>query len=127
MTGRRYAAGVCNLRLAFIALALSTGSTAYSETHFARDTYIRFERDGYRGNVYLNEDGTYVIVQTGPDHATRSFVGKWRVHGETGFCIEPERGSEGKCFAQMPMAIDQEMTITSNLGETYRVILKAGR
>jgi hypothetical protein len=116
-----------NLFLVLVASALTPNLSCLAQTPFTQDAYIRFERDGYRGNVYLNEDGTYVIVQTGPDHATRSFGGKWRRHGESGFCIEPERDSAGKCFTQMPTAFDQEMTVRSNLGETYRVILKAGR
>lgn len=116
-----------NLFLVFVASALAPNFPCLAQAPFSQDAYIRFERDGYRGNVYLNEDGTYVIVQTGPDRATRSFAGKWRRHGESGFCIEPEGGSPGKCFTQMPTAFDQEMTVTSNLNETYRVILKAGR
>lgn len=47
--------------------------------------------------------------------------------GESGFCIEPERGSGGKRFTHMPTAIDQEVIVGSDLGETYRVTLKAGR
>jgi hypothetical protein len=73
-----------NLFLVLVASALTPNLSCLAQTPFTQDAYIRFERDGYRGNVYLNEDGTYVIVQTGPDHATRSFGGKWRRHGESG-------------------------------------------
>jgi hypothetical protein len=124
---RRYAADMAISRFALVGVALAAGSPILPASYFAQDTYIRFERDGYRGNVYLNQDRTYVIVQTGPDRVTRSFLGKWREHGTGGFCIDPERGAGGKCFTEMPASIDQAMTVVSDLGETYHVTLKAGR
>lgn len=111
--------------LLILQLALASGLAPAD--HAARDLYIRFERDSYHGNVYLNSDGSYLIVQTGPDDATVSFTGAWIARGISGFCIKPQTGAGGKCFEQMPQAMNQKMSVVSDLNETYVVELKKGR
>jgi len=106
------------------ALALAAGMVP--SEHAAHDLYIRFERGGYRGNVYLNADGSYLIVQTGQDGVTHGFTGDWTAHGDSGFCIKPKE-SPGKCFEHMPQTVDERMTVVSSLGEVYVVCLEKGR
>lgn len=96
-------------------------------SHAEQDTYIRFERDGYYGNVYLNKDGSYLIVQTGPDRSTHAFTGGWIGKGASGFCIRPDGATPGKCFEEMPGEVDRKVSVTSDLGEVYQVTLRRGR
>lgn len=86
-------------------LAATPGIAAAGEVapadHAARDLYLRFERAGYVGAVYLNADDTYVIVQTGPQDRTESFSGRWSANGPTGVCIHPDGGSPGQVPARL--------------------------
>jgi hypothetical protein len=95
--------------------------------HAAGDLFVRFERIGYRGAIYLNTDGTYVIVQTSPAKVTEAFNGRWRRNGATGICLEPASGAGGKCVPQLPQRLGQAEDITSDLGELYRLTLTQGR
>lgn len=114
----------------FTSLMLAASSVAAAgivpSGHAEHDLYIRFERAGYRGNVYLNTGGGYVILQTGPSGVTETFTGMWMPHGSSGFCIRP-KDSDGKCFQQMPQRLDETMSVTSSLDEVYVVTLKKGR
>lgn len=112
-------------------LAATPGIAAAGEVapadHAARDLYLRFERAGYVGAVYLNADDTYVIVQTGPQDRTESFSGRWSANGPTGVCIHPDGGSPGKCLPALPSSVGGWFSVTSDQRETYRLSLRRRR
>ena len=68
-------------------------------------------------HYYLNQDGSYVIVQTGGDRVTQTFAGTFVAHGASGFCIQPQRGTQRKCFSEMPASVGKELLVTSDLNE----------
>lgn len=113
----------------FAALTVSAASARppLPSSHADKDIYIRFERIGYYGNVYLNKDGTYLIVQTGPNRKTQHFTGKWVAKGSSGFCITPDGPFPGKCLLRTPGSMRRAEEIISDLNETYRFSLKTGR
>lgn len=108
-------------------IALAAAPAPPPVHHASADLYLRFERIGYTGNVYLNADGTYVIVQTGPERRTEVFTGGWVARNQDGLCIQPEGGRPGKCFDRMPRQVGEAETISSDLGEAYLFRLLRGR
>jgi hypothetical protein len=112
---------------AVLLMALALAPDVTPKLHAQHDTYIRFERNGYYGNVYLNQDGSYVIVQTGADRITQTFLGSWVAHGVCGFCMQPQNGTPRKCFTEMPTAVGKTMSVRSGLDEVYLVSLRRER
>lgn len=110
-----------------VAAALAGEPAIRPLDHQARGLALGFERLDYHGVVYLNADGSYLIVQTGPDGRTEPFSGRWSGQGASGVCIAPASGEPGKCLPRLPQTLGAAETITSDLGEDYRLTLQRRR
>lgn len=94
----------------------------------ANDLFVRYQRIGHKGGIYLNADGSYLIVQTAPDGSTVAYDGRWTAKGDNGFCIHPARGdSPDKCVDRVPTRFGRFEHVTSSLGEDYMLALEKGR
>lgn len=107
--------------------AIDTDASAPANQQ-ANRLFVRFERIGYTGAIYLNADTSYVIVQTAPDGTTTAHRGTWSRQGENGFCIHPDQPqSAGKCVPRVPTRLGRFEHVTSSLGEDYRLALEKRR
>lgn len=89
---------------------------------------LEFSRIGYHGTMWFNRDGTYVLVQIDPKSNATVFSGRWTPNGRSGFCmVSATSATPKKCFQETPGQVDRPQTITSSLGEVYRVVLRLGR
>lgn len=110
-----------------MALAISAVGAVAPGDHQPSRLALAFERLGYVGEVYLNADRSYLIVQTAPDGRTEGFTGRWSRIGQTGVCIQPAAGVGGKCLARLPQVVGRAETITSDQGEHYSLTLQPRR
>ncbi|MBO9695120.1 MAG: hypothetical protein J7499_02875 [Sphingopyxis sp.] len=123
-----------SVMIATAASATATADTAASAlpsapaNHQANDLFVRWERIGHKGGIYLNADMSYLVVQTAPDGSTAAFRGRWTAQGENGFCIHPEAGGgPDKCVDRIPATVGPFEHVKSSLGEDYRLALARGR
>ena len=125
------------MRISMLALAgafLLVGTAAYAADPMA-DTYAntvvtKNSKTGVGGSLLFNADGTYTLNGTGPDGKAVVIPGKWATKdaGAT-LCLDPgaPAGAPETCSPLSIHAVGEHWSVTNTAGDSFDVVLTAGR
>ena len=125
------------MRIAMLALAgafLLASTAAYADDPMA-NTYgntvtTKNAKTGATGTLLFNADGSYTANATGADGKPLSYPGKWvtKDNGAT-LCLTPSipNGPPESCSPLSTHAVGEHWTVTNSAGDSFDVVITAGR
>jgi hypothetical protein len=125
------------MRIAMLALAgafVLAGTAAYAADPMA-NTYAntittKNAKTGTTGTLLFNADGTYTINGTTPDGKPVAIPGKWATKdsGAT-LCLSPSApaGAPETCSPLSVHPVGEHWTVTNSAGDSFDVVMTAGR
>ena len=126
------------MRISMLALAgafvLAMGTAAYADDPMAA-TYgntvtTMNSKTGAMGTLLFNADGTYTANGTGPDGKPLTYPGSWATKdGGATLCLTPNipNGPGATCSPLSVHPVGQHWTVTNSAGDSFDVVITAGR
>lgn len=97
---------------------------------YANTVTTKDAKTGAVGTLLFNADGTYTANGTGPDGKPLTYPGKWvtKDNGAT-LCLTPSipNGPGESCSPLSVHPIGEHWTVTNTAGQSFDVVLSAGR
>jgi hypothetical protein len=124
------------MRISMLAVAgafLLASTAAYADDPMA-NTYgntvtTKSAKTGATGTLLFNADGTYTANGTGPDGKPATYPGKWATKdaGAT-LCLQPGLPNAPEtCSPVTAHPVGEHWTVTNSAGESFDVVVTAGR
>jgi hypothetical protein len=124
------------MRFSMLAMAgafLCVATAAYADDPMA-NTYgntvtTKNTKTGAVGTLLFNADGTYTANGTGPDGKPSSYPGKWTTkdNGAT-LCLQPGvPNAPESCSPVAAHPVGEHWTVTNSAGDSFDVVVTAGR
>ncbi len=124
------------MRISIVALACAGAlfaTAAYADDPMA-NTYnntvtTKNTKTGAVGTLLFNADGTYTANGTGPDGKAATYPGKWTTKdGGATLCLQPGLpNAPESCSPLATHAIGEHWTVTNSAGDSFDVVISAGR
>jgi hypothetical protein len=120
--------------LAFAGAFMLASTAAYADDPMAvtygNTVTTKSAKTGAVGALMFNADGTYTANGAGPDGKPLTYPGKWTTkdNGAT-LCLTPSipNGPGESCSPLATHPIGEHWTVTNTTGETFDVVVTAGR
>jgi hypothetical protein len=125
-------------KLAMAGVFLCVATAAYADDPMA-NTYgntvtTKNTKTGAVGTLMFNADGTYTAGGTGPDGKAMTYPGKWATkdNGAT-LCLTPTlpagtpNAPGESCSPLAAHPVGEHWTVTNSAGDTFDVVVTAGR
>ena len=104
------------------ALADDPMANTYGNTVTTKDM-----KTGNMGTLLFNQDGSYTASGTGADGKAMSYGGKWAAH-DGQLCLTPSvQGGTESCSPLATHPIGEHWTVTNSAGQSFDVVVTAGR
>jgi hypothetical protein len=127
-----------NSMLALASVFLLVATTARADdpmaTTYGNTVTTKNMKTGAMGTLFFNADGTYTANGTGPDGKAITYPGKWitKDNGAT-LCLTPQLPANTpnppseSCSPLAKHAVGEHWTVTNSMGDSFDVVVTAGR